>query len=224
MTRLKPHPEILTEAQQAIWPEMKDIPEYFVLYGGTALALRLGHRISADFDFFSNRGFTSDELERQIPFLKGAERIQSKSDTLVCLVNHGGLVKVSFFGGLGMRRVADPNRVEGPGFFIASLLDVAATKVKVIQDRAEARDYQDISTLLKQGVDLPTVLAAAKTIYGEPFNPVLSLKALSYFGDGDLFTLSDPIQSLLISEVRKVDIKNLPEIPPLPGGLTSVGS
>ncbi|PIV85377.1 MAG: hypothetical protein CO150_09250 [Nitrospirae bacterium CG_4_9_14_3_um_filter_53_35] len=224
MTRLKPHPEILTEAQQAIWPEMKDMPDDFVLYGGTALALRLGHRISVDFDFFSKRGFTPDELERQIPFLKRAERIQSKTDTLVCLVDRGGFVKASFFGGLNMRRVADPDRVKGPGFFVASLLDAAATKIKVVQDRAEAKDYQDIAAILKAGLDLPAVLSAAKAVYGEPFNPFLSLKALSYFGDGDLSTLSDPIQSFLISEVRKVDIKKIPEISFLPGGLTPVGT
>jgi len=47
---------------------------------------------------------------------------------------------------------------------------------------------------------------------------------LSYFGDGDLSTLSDPIQSFLISEVRKVDIKKIPEISFLPGGLTPVGT
>jgi Nucleotidyl transferase AbiEii toxin, Type IV TA system len=29
-----------------------DIPGYFTLYGGTAIALRLAHRQSVDFDFF----------------------------------------------------------------------------------------------------------------------------------------------------------------------------
>jgi len=30
------------------------VPPHFILYGGTALALRLGHRESVDFDFFSS--------------------------------------------------------------------------------------------------------------------------------------------------------------------------
>ncbi|WP_373321508.1 nucleotidyl transferase AbiEii/AbiGii toxin family protein [Rivihabitans pingtungensis] len=32
----------------------------FVLYGGTAIALRLGHRESVDFDFFSDRPLDRD--------------------------------------------------------------------------------------------------------------------------------------------------------------------
>ena len=37
---------------RALWPDLAEVPHSFVLYGGTALALRLGHRISEDFDFF----------------------------------------------------------------------------------------------------------------------------------------------------------------------------
>jgi hypothetical protein len=33
------------------------VPAEFTLYGGTAIALHLGHRHSADFDFFGSRPF-----------------------------------------------------------------------------------------------------------------------------------------------------------------------
>jgi hypothetical protein len=36
----------------ALWPQLKNVPEQYVLYGGTAVALRYGHRNSVDFDFF----------------------------------------------------------------------------------------------------------------------------------------------------------------------------
>jgi hypothetical protein len=50
---------ILPIAQQIIWSDLGQIPSEFVLYGGTAVALRcvalrFGHRTSVDFDFFSN--------------------------------------------------------------------------------------------------------------------------------------------------------------------------
>jgi len=45
--------DILPPAQLALWPELRQIPAHFVLYGGTAIALRLGHRQSVDFDFFT---------------------------------------------------------------------------------------------------------------------------------------------------------------------------
>ncbi len=51
MTRLAPRLDVLSAAQRALWPELAGLPRGFVLYGGTALALRLGHRVSVDFDF-----------------------------------------------------------------------------------------------------------------------------------------------------------------------------
>ena len=36
--------DVLPEAQRALWPALGDLPDSLVLYGGTALALRLGHR------------------------------------------------------------------------------------------------------------------------------------------------------------------------------------
>jgi len=50
-----PNLQILPPAQRRLWDELGHTPREFVLYGGTALALRLGHRHSEDFDFFSNK-------------------------------------------------------------------------------------------------------------------------------------------------------------------------
>lgn len=214
-----PRLDILPAPQSRLWDELGAISAGFVLYGGTALALRLGHRASEDFDFFSNQGFQPDDLERLVSFLEGTQRLQSSPNTLTSLVERDGQVKVSFFGGLTLKRVRDPETVEGPGFLVASLLDLAATKVRVVQDRAEAKDYLDLGRLLEEGVDLAQALGAARAVYGEAFNPLLSLKALSYFGDGDLRALPESLKSRLSSAVERVDIKNLPRFEPLPGGL-----
>ena len=53
--------EILPSAQKNLWPELAGVPPHFVLYGGTALALRLGHRVSVDFDFFSSKTIISND-------------------------------------------------------------------------------------------------------------------------------------------------------------------
>src|SRR5882672_9819488 len=52
------HPEVLTKAGAALFPTLSRF-EGFYLAGGTALALQIGHRISVDFDLFSD-----DEIER----------------------------------------------------------------------------------------------------------------------------------------------------------------
>jgi hypothetical protein len=216
----EPRLDPLPPAQRRLWPELSAVPSDFVLYGGTALALRLGHRLSEDFDFFSNDAFQPDEIERRIGFLAGSVRLQSSPSTLVSRVErHDGGVKVSFFGGLTLHRVGDPERIAENGLLIASLLDLAATKVKVVQDRAETKDYLDMAYLLETGIDLGLALGAARAVYGQSFNPLLSLKALSYFGDGDLRTFPDKFKTRLIAAVATVDPANLPEIAPLPGGL-----
>ena len=66
---------------------------------------------------------------------------------------------------------------------VASLLDIAGTKAAVVQRRAEARDYLDIDALIRHGIDLPQLLAAGAVVYGRSFNPLITLKALSYFDD-----------------------------------------
>jgi hypothetical protein len=213
------HLDTLPAAQRSLWRELAPAAGDFVLYGGTALALRLAHRVSEDFDLFTGESFLPDELERRLPFLKGATRLQSAPDTLVSLVDRGGPVKVSFFGGLTLRRVRDPEPAEGTGLPIASLLDLAATKIKSVQDRAEAKDYLDVSRLLAEGIALAEALGAARAVFGPAFNPLLSLKALCFFGDGDLSTLPEGIRLQLEAAVREVDPARLPEIRPLPGGL-----
>ena len=53
MSTFHPHFEILPSAQIQLWKELQPLKKLgFVLYGGTALALRLGHRVSVDFDLF----------------------------------------------------------------------------------------------------------------------------------------------------------------------------
>ncbi len=73
--------DVLPDAQRALWPALAGIPEPFVLYGGTALALRLGHRSSVDFDFFSSESLDADALF-ELSFVAGAEILQREPETL----------------------------------------------------------------------------------------------------------------------------------------------
>jgi hypothetical protein len=189
--------EVLPEPQRRVWPQLREIPPHFVLYGGTALALRLGHRTSVDFDFFSSVPFNHDTLRGQISWLKTAEPLQAGENTLTVIVPQLAPVKVSFFGGLTFGRVGCPEHTQDNVVRVASLLDLAATKVAVIQQRAEAKDYLDVAALLKAGITLSQALGAASALYRETFNPMISLKALSYFNDGDLKQLPADLKHLL---------------------------
>lgn len=217
-----PRLDTLPASQRRLWVELSVVPANFVLYGGTALALRLGHRQSVDFDFFSNSSLSPAELRQRIPFLRDATTQQSSPNTLVCLVERDGPVQVAFFGGLDLDRVNDPDVADGVR--VASLLDVAATKLKVILDRASLKDYQDIEAMLDAGLKLPDMLAAARAVYGVTYNPLLSLKALTHFDDGDLRELPQESQARLTHAAAAVNIGSLPSMAAarglLPGVLT----
>jgi hypothetical protein len=208
-----PHLHLLPEPQRLLWPELRLVPPDFVLYGGTALALRVGHRVSVDYDLFSNRQFLPQELESTIPFLADARRVQSGPNTLNLSVDRGAPVRISFFGGVRMKRVGDPEREETGGVWVASLLDLAATKCKVVQERAETKDYRDVAAMVLSGVSLERCLAAALAVYGPSFNPVLTLKALTFFGAGDLPKLDADTRDLLSQAVARTSLERVRPLP-----------
>jgi Nucleotidyl transferase AbiEii toxin, Type IV TA system len=213
MKPFEPRLEILPPSQRKLWAELHEVPREFVLYGGTALALHLGHRRSVDFDFFGNRALDISKLEQEVPFLKGANIIQREKNTLSAIVDRGGPVKVSFFGLPNLPRLSPPLVAKDNGLGIASLLDLAGTKASVVQMRAEAKDYIDIDALITKGkVDLPLALSAAQKLYGPTFNPQITLKALSFFDDGDLRQLPDAMKSRLVTVARDVDLDRLPSL------------
>lgn len=211
-TVFAPDLTILPPPQRRLWAELAAVPESFTLYGGTALALRLAHRKSVDFDFFSNQPFDPEQLARSIPFLKEAERVQVDANTLTCRVMRDGPVLVSFFGALGLGQAAPRERVENVALHVASLLDLAGTKAAVVQKRADAKDYLDIDTILGHGIDLPTALAAGLVIYGKTFNPFITLKALTYFED--VASLPDEVCRRLAAAAAAVNPLALPVLTP----------
>jgi len=108
---LEPKLDVLPGAQKEIWTSLAPAPHLnFVLYGGTAIALQLGHRESLDFDFFRSEPLDKDQIRAAFGFVSGAAILQDMPDTLVVLAKMpSGLVKVSFFGGIGFGRVGPEN-------------------------------------------------------------------------------------------------------------------
>ncbi len=123
-------------------------------------------------------------------------------------------MQVSNFGRLSMRIIREPDWAEGPGTLTASLLDVAATQVLAVQQRASAKDYVDIDATLQSGISLPEILGAASAVFGSSFNPVLTLKALAFFGEGDLDTVPQSVRENLRGAVKAAHLEKFPELRP----------
>ena len=179
MTRkFKPCIDILPSAQRLLWPELSNAPNLgFTLYGGTAIALRLGHRDSVDFDFFSEKPLDREAITAAFPFMQQSTTLQDHGNTWVVLVPYGNSerehVKVSFFGTIAFGRVGEP-------------------------------EFTD------DGVSLSRGLASARLLYGPNFQPSESLKALVYFSDGDLETLTANEKKTLVDAVKVV--RDLPDV------------
>ncbi len=200
--------DVLPEAQRALWPALGDVPDSLVLYGGTALALRLGHRSSVDFDFFSSETLDVDALF-ELPGLAGAEVLQREPDTLTVSTKPSDRlppVKVSFFGGIDTGRVGEPQRTDDGVVLVASLLDLFGTKLKVLLQRVAARDYLDLAAILRAGVPLEDGLGAAAALYGHRFPPMEAVKALAYFDEGDVAAVDPATRRFLVEQAGRWDL------------------
>lgn len=198
-----PRTDILPPAQRRMWDAGLGVPEHFVLYGGTALALRLGHRQSVDFDFFTAKEFMPDALLRSLPGGGAATLLQSERNTLTLLAGGDDPVKLSFFGGIPFPPVKPPDVLPN-GVRVASLEDIFATKLLAAVQRSEAKDYLDVAAFLAHGLSLGYGLGCARAFYGPQFNAALPLKALVFFEDGDLPSLPGEVRERLVRAVRCV--------------------
>ncbi len=206
----KPYLDILPLPQKELWLELKDVPDNFILYGGTAIALQLGHRESVDFDFFGSKKFDPDDLLNSIPALKNAQITQREENTLSLKVYRSGEVYLSFFGLPHINSIIPPLKTIDGVMKVASLLDLAGMKVSVVQKRAELKDYVDLVALIEAGISLPMALSTGQAIYKNQFNPQITLKALSYFDD--IKGITPQIKKTLQTAVRSVDLENLPSL------------
>jgi hypothetical protein len=215
MDAFEPKLNILPDAQRRLWPELASLPRSFVLYGGTALALRVGHRVSVDFDMFTADPLDRQALSRDVAFLRDAAVLHEEPNALTVSVDRGDPVKVSLFGSIDFGRVGSPeNTADGVGR-VASLLDLGATKIKVLLQRVQAKDYVDVAALLRAGVPLDRILAAAKTLFGDTFNPLVAQKTLCWFESGELSALSADDRELLVREAgRDLDLPAMPRLSP----------
>jgi hypothetical protein len=213
MKSFRPDLSVLPPAQKKIWSKLTSIPKNYVLYGGTAIALQLGHRSSIDFDFFSSDPAESDHLFDMVSsFIGPFEIIQFRQNTLSIITSGDEPVKLSFFGGIQTGRVRPPLITEDNTILVASLLDLFGHKLKTVLQRVEAKDYFDIACLLKSGLSLEQGLSCVLSLW--PHAPIQEIaRALIYFQEGDFSELSEADKQILIKACSNISYQNIVKIP-----------
>lgn len=149
----------------------------FLLVGGTALALQIGHRTSVDIDFFSNKRFDVESL-----------LVQLQEDFSVSIRNrmpHAILLEIQK---IKTDFVFQPSElidtsIQLGQITMASTLEIAAMKIGAITARGRKRDFVDLYCLLKH-FTLPTILAAFLKKYPDA-TMELAVRSLFYFEDAD---------------------------------------
>jgi hypothetical protein len=220
MKEFHPNFPALPEVQRLLWPYLAEVPRGFMLYGGTGLALRFGHRESVDFDFFGSDRFDPVGLQAAVPFLREAVVATAERNMLTAWVTPLGTerpVKVSFFGGVGFPVLDEPGLVRENRLVVASILDLAGTKAKAINDRIELKDYLDIAELLDHGLSMSTIVSAAVAIFGDAIDFVDTASAITYFDSSDFSGFPESLKSKL--RKAAIGVKRIDLGPPAYGGI-----
>jgi len=162
----------------------------FYLAGGTAIALRLGHRRSEDFDWFTDAAaFPSEPLLAALRAAVNIEVGTLEAGTIIGRV-HG--VKVSFLQ-FPYPFLAAPDEVEKWDLRLAHARDLAAMKLLAVTQRGARKDFIDIYELLRQGGDLRTMLTDYQTKFTVG-SAISALRALVYFDDAE----REPVPEMLV--------------------------
>lgn len=115
----------------------------FYLVGGTALALRYGHRVSVDLDLFTHESFDSQQLAKLLVDEFNLTESVVEKNTVLGLI-HG--IKTDFIA----HRYALVNGIEEiDGLRLLSVEDIAAMKLNAIANRGSKKDFWDLYELLQ---------------------------------------------------------------------------
>lgn len=133
----------------------------FYLAGGTGLALRLGHRLSVDFDFFSEHdpitGPTRQEILESLTSF-APQAIEAVDGNLLLLVSE---LHIGFFSyGYQLLRPAD--KVDNVA--VASVVDVGLMKLDAVISRGSRKDFYDLY-VITQHISLAELLQLGKIKY-----------------------------------------------------------
>lgn len=165
--------ELLIQLQQ------KEYLKGFHLVGGTALALKMGHRKSVDLDLFSNFSFDSVQLLDHLTTDFSFTLFFSANNTIKGAINQ---VQVDI---LAHRYplVCDPTVVENVSML--SVEDIIAMKLNAISVSGQrVKDFIDIYFLL-ESYSVEEMIGFYKKKYFQ-FNEANVLKSLCWFDEVDL--------------------------------------
>lgn len=173
--------------------QIKELGDFY-LVGGSALALRLGHRLSVDLDLFSGKDIDTKLLPEVLKKYFALTVTGEIHNTLNLFLNGIKADLISFKYPLISEILMED------GIRIAGLPDIAAMKLSVLAQRGSRKDFYDIYFLLKEySLGELFKFFQQKFAATELFHVV---KSLTYFDDAE----PDP-DPILIAKVEWSTVK-----------------
>ncbi len=147
----------------------------FILAGGTALALQIGHRMSVDLDLFTNKSFNQNQLTDHLRGTYNFVLDFISSNTLKGEIDGVQIDCIAHqYPWIEIQNKYAPIRLAG-------ITDIAAMKLNAISGNGtRLKDFIDIA-FLSSLLTLQQMLKAYEQKYNS--NPVMPLKAIGYFND-----------------------------------------
>lgn len=157
--------------------------EPFYLAGGTALVLRLGHRMSVDLDFFGDiETFEGDRREMLVRAFKRNYEIEVVRNSALGLSLFANGVSASFFTYPYplLDELQHVNEIP-----LAGISDIGVMKVEAVAERGARKDFVDLYFIAKH-VSLDALFEASKSKYpGLRFFETRALEGLVEFEAAD---------------------------------------
>ena len=183
----------------------KSYLEQFVLVGGTALALQIGHRKSVDLDLFTTNDFQSENLMSSLVNDFELTTTFQMPQTIICTIKE---VKVDF---IRFRYPLIRPIIEIEGIRMLSIEDIAPMKLDAITGRGDKKDFYDLYYLLKT-----YSLTKLLELYTEKFQHQTTfhvIRSLTYFVDAEEMPNPDLIdKNITWQEVKNTIVNAIQEI------------
>lgn len=194
------HPEALTEQGKGIFPRLAQFSGFY-LAGGTALALQIGHRVSVDFDLFSDHAIEKtlfDQVKKVYADFPVNPSVNN-ADELTVFVGDAKLTFLHYPFPVLLDTAVEE------GVKMLSVPELAATKAYTIGRRGSYRDYIDLYFVIAEKfAKLEEIIRLAEQKYSDAFNGRLFLEQLMYLNDIE----NTEIHQLRGAPVDKTSLEN----------------
>ncbi|MBU1148381.1 MAG: nucleotidyl transferase AbiEii/AbiGii toxin family protein [Candidatus Omnitrophica bacterium] len=168
------------------------------LAGGTACALQIGHRISVDFDFFTDKEFIPAIFVKELSKFGSFKEEQANKGTVL-----GEFEGIRFSLFLYEYPLLFPV-LKYASLDIADIKDIAAMKIDAIASRGAKRDFIDLYFICQSGYNLAALLDFYNKKYKMLGSNLMHIqKSLVFFDDAEQEEMPRMLKKTTWQEIRE---------------------